>query len=53
MSVIYTATLPVHEQTVVFVSGLLYAQRRRLGTRAGSRALGCFKQAVLVLALLH
>jgi hypothetical protein len=29
--------------------GLLYAQRRRLGTRAGTRALGCFKQAILVL----
>jgi hypothetical protein len=49
MSVTYTAALPVHEQTVLFVSGLLYAQRRRLGTRAGTRALGCFKQAVLVL----
>jgi hypothetical protein len=49
MSVTYTATLPVREQTVLFVSGLLYAERRRLGTRAGARALGCFKQAVLVL----
>jgi hypothetical protein len=49
MSVTYTASLPVHEQTVLFVSGLLYAQRQRLGTRAGTRALGCFKQAVLVL----
>src|SRR5919112_1415552 len=49
MSVTYTATLPVQEQTVLFVSGLLYAERRRLGTRAGTRALGCFKQAVLVL----
>jgi hypothetical protein len=49
MSVTYTATLPVHESTVLFASGLLYDQRRRLGTRAGTRALGCFKQAVLVL----
>src|ERR687890_498613 len=49
MSVTYTATLPVQEQTVLFVSGLLYVERRRLGTRAGTRALGCFRQAVLVL----
>jgi hypothetical protein len=33
----------------VFVSGLLYAERRRLGTRAGTRSLGCFRQAILVL----
>jgi hypothetical protein len=34
---------------VVFVSGLLHAERQRLGTRAGTRALGRFKQAILVL----
>ncbi|HET6952020.1 MAG TPA: transposase family protein [Acidimicrobiales bacterium] len=49
MSVTYTATLPVREQTVLFLSGLLYAERIRRGTRADTRALGCFKQAVLVL----
>ena len=49
MSVTYTATLPVREETVVFLSGLLHAERQRLGTRAGTRALGCFKQAILVL----
>ncbi len=49
MSVTYTATLPVGEHTVLFLSGLLHAERRRLGTRAGTRSLGCFKQAVLVL----
>jgi len=49
MSVTYTATLPVGEHTVLFLSGLLYAERRRLGTRAGRRSLGCYRQAVLVL----
>lgn len=49
MSVTYTATLTVREQTVLFVSSLLHAERRRRGTRAGTRALGCFAQAVLVL----
>jgi hypothetical protein len=49
MSVTYSAALPVREETVVFLSGLLHAERRRLGTRAGTRSLGCFKQAILVL----
>src|SRR5215207_6646413 len=49
MSVTYTATLPAREETVLEVSGLLYAERRRLGTRAGTRALGCYRQAILVL----
>src|SRR5213083_1327794 len=49
MSVTYTATLSVREETVLFVSGLLHAERQRRGTRAGTRALGCFRQAVLVL----
>src|SRR4029450_946585 len=49
MSVTYTATLPVREETVLFLSGLLHAERQRLGTRAGTRAVGCFKQAILVL----
>ena len=33
----------------LFLSGLLYEERRRRGTRKGRRALGTFKQAVLVL----
>jgi hypothetical protein len=49
MSVTYTAVLPVSEHTVLFVSGLLHAERRRLGTRAGTRSLGCYGQAILVL----
>ncbi len=47
--VTYTAVLPVAEQTVHFVSGLLATERRRRGTRGRRRALGCYRQAVLVL----
>src|SRR3954451_4759324 len=47
--VIYTAVLPASEETVLFVSGLLAAERRRRGTRRGRRALGCYRQAVLIL----
>src|SRR4051794_33726233 len=49
MSVTDKAVLPVREETVLFVSGLRHAERRRLGTRAGTRSLGCFKHAILVL----
>jgi len=49
MSVTYTATLSVREETVLFVSSRLHAERLRRGTRTGTRALGCFKQAVLVI----
>ena len=49
MSVTYTAVLPVAEDTVLFVSRLLAAERRRRGTRGRRRALGCYRQAVLVL----
>jgi hypothetical protein len=45
----YTAVLLVAEQTVQFVSGLLAAERRRRGTGGRRRALGCYRQAVLVL----
>jgi hypothetical protein len=47
--VTYSAVLPVGEQTVLFVSALLAAERRRRGTRSRRRALGCYRQAVLVL----
>src|SRR6266536_4246088 len=49
MSVTYTATLTTREETVLYLAGLLRAERVRRGTRAGTRALGCFKQAVLVI----
>jgi hypothetical protein len=47
--VTYSAVLPVGEETVWFVSRLLAAERHRRGTRSGRRALGCYRQAVLVL----
>jgi hypothetical protein len=47
--VTYSAVLPVSEQTVLFVSRLLAAERRRRSTRARRRPLGCYRQAVLVL----
>jgi hypothetical protein len=49
MSVTYRAVLTVREQTVWYLSRLLHAERLRRGTRTGRRALGCFKQAVLVI----
>jgi hypothetical protein len=49
MSVTYTATLTMREETVLYLAGLLRGERLRRGTRAGTRSLGCFKQAVLVL----
>lgn len=49
MSVPYTAVLPVSEHTVLVVSALLHAERRRLATRAGTRKLSCYRQAILVL----
>jgi hypothetical protein len=47
--VTYTALLSVDEETVQFVSALLAADRRRRRTRPGRRAVGCYRQAVLVL----
>jgi hypothetical protein len=47
--VTYAAVLPVSEETVLFVSALLAAERRRRGTRSRRRVLGCYRQAVLVL----
>ena len=49
MTVTYTAALPIRDQTVLFLSALLHAERQRRGTRTGARALGRFKQAVLIL----
>jgi hypothetical protein len=48
-SVTYPAVLDMRRETVLFLSGLLHAERRRVGTRRGRRSLGCFVQAVLVL----
>jgi hypothetical protein len=49
MSVTYTGVLPVREETALLVSKLLHEERLRRGTRAGTRALSPYKQAVLVL----
>jgi hypothetical protein len=49
MSVSYTAILPARDQTVLYLSSLLHAERVRRGTRKDSRSLTSFKQAVLVL----
>ena len=49
MSVTYEAVLDVSEDSVLFLSALLDAERRRRGTRKGTRALGTYKQAVLIL----
>jgi hypothetical protein len=47
--VTYATVLPASQETVLFVSGLLAAEQRRRGTRRRRRALGCYRQAVLVL----
>ena len=49
MSVSYTGVLDVSRNSVLFLSGLLHAERVRRGTRAGTRALSTYRQAVLVL----
>lgn len=49
MSVTYTATLSMREETVLYLSSLLHAERLRRGTRNNRRALNCFTQAVLVI----
>ena len=45
----YRATLDVPRELVWFVAKLLLAERRRRGTPRGSRALTCFREAVLAL----
>jgi hypothetical protein len=51
--VTYVATLDVPRHVVEHLSRLLTAHRRRIGTPRGSRALGPFRQAVLVLRWLR
>ena len=46
----YRVTLDVPFQLAVFVSRLLAEHRREIGTRNGTRALTCWKQAVFTLA---
>jgi len=49
MSVTYTSVLPVRNETVDFLAGLLAAERLRRGTRANTRSLPVHDQAVLIL----
>ena len=46
----YRVILDVPFQLALFVSGLLAEHRHEIGTRAGTRALTCWKQAVFALA---
>jgi hypothetical protein len=45
--IVYRAMLDVPRELAQYVSRLLHAERRRRGTRKNSRALTCFRQAVL------
>jgi hypothetical protein len=47
--VAYGAMLDVPRELVTFVASLLATNRRARGTRRGTRALGCFQQALFVL----
>jgi hypothetical protein len=46
----YRVMLDVPRDLVLFVSGLLAARRRSVGTRKGVRKLGCYRQALFGLA---
>lgn len=48
-SITYTTTLEIQRETVEKFARLLAAHRVRIGTRKGTRRLGPFKQAVLVI----
>lgn len=48
-SITYTAVLDVGRETAETLALLLREHRERLGTRKGTRALGVFKQGILVL----
>jgi hypothetical protein len=47
--VAYRAVLDVPRQLVAYLAGLLADERRARGTRAGTRALSCWKQAIFAL----
>ena len=46
----YRVMLGVPRELIWFVSGLLAARRREIGTRRGTRRLGCYRQALFALA---
>jgi hypothetical protein len=46
----YRVRLDVPRELVLFVSRLLARHRKEIGTRKGTRCLGCYRQALFVLA---
>ena len=46
----YRVRLDVPRELVLFVTRLLARRRREIGTRKGTRSLGCYRQALFVLA---
>ena len=46
----YRVMLDVPRDLILFVSRLLAARRREIGTRKGTRRLGCYRQALFALA---
>jgi hypothetical protein len=46
----YRVRLDVPRELVLFVSRLLAERRREIGTRKGTRCLGCYRQALFALA---
>ena len=46
----YRVRLDVPRELVLFVSRLLARHRKEIGTRKNSRSLGCYRQALFVLA---
>jgi hypothetical protein len=46
----YRVTLDVPRELILFVPGLLAERRREIGTRTGTRNLGCYRQALSGLA---
>src|SRR5438105_130854 len=46
----YAVMLDVPRELIWFVSRLLAARRRQIGTRKGTRRLGCYRQALFALA---
>lgn len=47
--IVYSATLDIPREVALHLAALLRAEHRRRGSRRGRRALGCFRQAVVVL----
>jgi hypothetical protein len=46
----YRVRLDVPRELILFVSRLLARHRKEIGTRRGTRCLGCYRQALFVLA---